>query len=423
MTSAISVSALNEQVKNLLESTFVRVYVEGELSRITYHNSGHIYFTLKDAGSAISCVMFRGNASKLRFRLEEGLKVILDGAITVYKPRGQYQINAFMIEPAGHGALALAYEQLKQRLSQKGYFDPARKKPMPRLPRRIALVTSATGAAVQDMQRVAAQRWPLATLSLYDTVVQGDAAAPSIVRSLTAADRGGYDLIVIGRGGGSIEDLWAFNEEVVAEAVFHARTPVVSAVGHEIDWVITDFVADLRAPTPSAAMQMVLPDRNEMLQNIDMLQEQYDTLLRQRLHRCRDMLVHLKESYERHSIEQKLQSRLEEIAQMRERFDHAVDFCLERARRQIEPAASSLERTMQGLLNAKMAQLANLRSSFEANNPERKSKKGFAQIVREGKVVELESLQVGERFEAMDAYCKVMAEVLEAEPFETREKG
>ena len=140
MTSTISVSELNEQIKNLLETTFVRVYVEGELSRITYHNSGHIYFTLKDAGSAISCVMFRGNASKLRFRLEEGLKVILDGAISVYKPRGQYQINAFMIEPAGHGALALAYEQLKRRLGEQGYFDPANKKPLPRIPRRIALV-------------------------------------------------------------------------------------------------------------------------------------------------------------------------------------------------------------------------------------------------------------------------------------------
>ncbi|MDX1295766.1 MAG: exodeoxyribonuclease VII large subunit, partial [Sulfurimonadaceae bacterium] len=229
MTTAISVSELNEQIKNLLESTFVRVYVEGELSRITYHNSGHIYFTLKDAGSAISCVMFRGNATKLRFRLEEGLKVILDGAISVYKPRGQYQINAFMIEPAGHGALALAYEQLKQKLSAQGYFEPSRKKPMPRLPKKIALVTSATGAALQDMHRVAAHRWPLAKLSVYDSIVQGDAAAPSIVRNILSADKAGYDLIVIGRGGGSIEDLWAFNEEMVADAVYHATTPIISA--------------------------------------------------------------------------------------------------------------------------------------------------------------------------------------------------
>ena len=158
MTAPLSVSELNEQIKNLLETTFVRVYVEGELSRITYHNSGHVYFTLKDTGSAISCVIFRGNVSRLRFRLEEGLKVILEGAISVYKPRGQYQINAYMIEPAGHGALALAYEQLKQRLFEKGYFDPSRKKPMPRIPKRIALVTSATGAALQEMQRFT-KRW------------------------------------------------------------------------------------------------------------------------------------------------------------------------------------------------------------------------------------------------------------------------
>ena len=155
--NTITVSTLNEQIKSLLESTFVRVYVEGELSRITHHNSGHIYFTLKDAGSAISGVMFRGNASKLKFRLEEGLKVVIEGAVTVYTPRGSYQINAFNIEPAGHGALALAFEQLKAKLSAQGYFDPAIKKPMPKFPKRIALVTSATGAALQDMQRLAGQ--------------------------------------------------------------------------------------------------------------------------------------------------------------------------------------------------------------------------------------------------------------------------
>jgi exodeoxyribonuclease VII large subunit len=416
MTTAISVSELNEQVKNLLESTFVRVYVEGELSRITYHNSGHIYFTLKDSGSAISCVMFRGNATKLRFRLEEGLKVILDGAITVYKPRGQYQINAFMIEPAGHGALALAYEQLKQKLSAQGYFEPSAKKPMPKLPKKIALVTSATGAALQDMQRVTAHRWPLAKLFVYDSIVQGEAAAPSIVRNIQLADAAGYDLIVIGRGGGSIEDLWAFNEEMVADAVYHANTPIVSAVGHEIDWVISDFVADLRAPTPSAAMQMVLPDRNEMLQSIDTIFGQYDALMQQRLHRYSDKIVHLKQSYERHSIDQKLKNKTEEIMQLRQRYEQSVGFAIERSRRLLAPVAENLERNLQALLNTKKAALANMRQNLEANNPELKSKKGFAQIAKEGKVVALSMLQQGDRFEAMDAKVKVTATVENSEP-------
>ncbi|MDX1295950.1 MAG: exodeoxyribonuclease VII large subunit [Sulfurimonadaceae bacterium] len=418
MTAAISVSELNEQIKNLLETTFVRVYVEGELSRITYHNSGHIYFTLKDSGSAISCVMFRGNATKLRFRLEEGLKVIIDGAISVYKPRGQYQINAFMIEPAGHGALALAYEQLKQKLSAQGYFDPSHKKPIPRLPKKIALVTSATGAALQDMQRVAAHRWPLAKLFVYDSIVQGDAAAPSIVRNIQAADAAGYDLVIIGRGGGSIEDLWAFNEESVADAVYRANTPIVSAVGHEIDWVITDFVADLRAPTPSAAMQMVLPDQHEMFQSIDGIMGQYEALLQQRLHHYADKVAHLKQSYERHSIEQKLRNKNEEIVQLRQRFDQSVGFALERSRRLLDPVAQNLERNMTSLMTMKQAALTGMLRNLEANNPELKSKKGFAQISRSGKVVELSSLQSGDTFEAMDASVKVSATVDKSEPIQ-----
>ena len=250
----LSVSSLNEQIKTLLESTFTRVLVEGELSRVTCHNSGHIYFTLKDASSSIKAVMFKGNASKLKFELQEGLKVILDGAITLYKPRGEYQINCFSIQPSGHGALALAYEQLKERLSSKGYFDSARKKPLVKFPKKIALITSATGAALQDMLRVANSRYRAIEIDIYDVLVQGESAAPAIVKALGLADAKGYDVIVMGRGGGSIEDLWAFNEEIVADAIFKAKTPIVSAVGHEIDWVISDFVADLRAPTPSAAV-------------------------------------------------------------------------------------------------------------------------------------------------------------------------
>lgn len=416
MIAPISVSALNEQIKNLLESTFVRVYVEGELSRITYHSSGHIYFTLKDAGSAISGVMFRGNATKLRFRLEEGLKVVVEGAITLYKPRGSYQINAFMIEPSGHGALALAFEQLKTKLQQKGYFEPTRKKALPKFPRRIALVTSATGAALQDMQRVAAQRWPLAKLSVYDAVVQGESAAPSIVRAIAAADKQDYDVIVIGRGGGSIEDLWAFNEESVADAVYAARTPVVSAVGHEIDWVISDFVADLRAPTPSAAMQMILPDRNEMLQSIDVMMQQMGSMMQQRLHRQGEQLLHLKESYARHSIEQRLKNSLDEIAQLRQRFTQSMLFTLEGARRELLPLEQNLGRAIFSQLNSKKSELAHLQSTLEANNPKLKTKKGYAQISQNKKVIDLAALKKGDIFEAMDEHRKVTANVLNSEP-------
>ncbi len=411
MQQTITVSALNEQIKGLLETTFVRVFVEGELSRITHHNSGHIYFTLKDANSAISGVMFRGNASKLKFRLEEGLKVVVEGAITLYAPRGSYQINAFNIEPAGHGALALAFEQLKSKLSEQGYFAPERKKALPKFPKRIALVTSATGAALQDMQRVAAQRYPLAQLYVYDTVVQGEYAAPSIVNAITAADAQAFDVIVVGRGGGSMEDLWGFNEEIVANAIYQAKTPVVSAVGHEIDWLISDFVADLRAPTPSAAMQMILPDQNELLQTVDMLSQQMSQTMQQKLYNASEKLNHLKSSYERNSIEQRIKNRLEEIVQLKKRFDQSISYLLENRTRQLTPVAENLTRQATSNLIQRENSVTALMQALQAQDPKLKSKKGFAQIAKEGKVLDLSELEVGDSFEAMDASRSVTAVV------------
>lgn len=411
MQQAITVSTLNEQIKGLLETTFVRVFVEGELSRITHHNSGHIYFTLKDSSSSISGVMFRGNASKLKFRLEEGLKVVVEGAITLYAPRGSYQINAFNIEPAGHGALALAFEQLKTRLSEQGYFAPEIKKPIPKFPKRIALVTSATGAALQDMQRVASQRYPLVELYVYDTVVQGENAAPSIVNAIRAADAQAFDVIVVGRGGGSMEDLWGFNEEIVANAIFQAKTPIVSAVGHEIDWLISDFVADLRAPTPSAAMQMILPDQNELLQTLDVISQQMSQSVQQKLFNASEKLGHLKNSYERNSIEQRIKNRLEEIAQLKSRFEQSMGYTLENRRRQLTPVAENLTRQVSSNLAQKQNTIATLMQALQAQDPKLKSKRGFAQIAKEGKVFDLSELEVGDSFEAMDAYRAVSATV------------
>lgn len=409
----LSVSELNEQIKNLLESTFTRVLVEGELSRITYHNSGHIYFTLKDKNAAISCVMFRGNASKLKFRLEEGLKVMMDAALTLYVPRGSYQLNAFSIEPAGHGALALAYEQLKKRLEDKGYFDSERKKAFVKIPKTIALVTSATGAALQDMQRVAQERWPLVRLFVYDTLVQGDGAAPNIVQAIQAADTQGFDAIVVGRGGGSMEDLWAFNEEVVADAIYQAKTPIISAVGHEIDWVISDFVADLRAPTPSAAMQMILPDRNEYYQTIDGISTQYDVQMRQKLYRYDEQLRHLYSAFEQNSIEQKINNAMQQVSMLQERFHQSINYKLERAQSLITPLIQTTQRQIEVLLNSKAVQVQHATQALENLNPKRSSKEGYAQVSKDGKVVSLDALKVGDTFEAMSASLIVSSEVKE----------
>ncbi|MEN4046400.1 exodeoxyribonuclease VII large subunit [Sulfurimonas sp. NW15] len=411
----LSVSALNEQIKTVLESTFERVFVEGELSRITFHNSGHIYFTLKDKDSAVSCVMFRGNASKLRFRLEEGMKVIIDGAVTLYKPRGSYQINCFSIEPAGQGALALAYEQLKQKLSAQGYFAPERKKELPKFPSRIALITSGTGAALQDMLRVANSRYRLLKIDVYDVLVQGEGAAFSIVNALKIADTKGYDIIVIGRGGGSIEDLWAFNEESVADALFHAKTPVVSAVGHEIDWVISDFVADLRAPTPSAAMEMILPDTNELYQYLDSLSTQLTQKITHKVYNLQQELLHVKNSYLQHSVEKKLQYRVDEIKKLQKDFAQAITFRLQNYKKEVDSLQQRFPQTIQSVLNIAQNQLLNLQKMLESNNPKYKNKKGFAQIVKNSQVVDLSSLNVDDVFEAQSDTYIVSAKVLKKE--------
>jgi len=409
----LSVDALNEQIKNLLETTFVRNFVEGELSRVTYHNSGHIYFTLKDSNASISCVMFKGNASRLKFRLEEGLKVVLEAAITVYKPRGQYQLNVLSAEPSGQGALALAFEQLKSKLQEQGYFAPEHKKELPRYIMSLGLVTSETGAALQDMLRVAESRWPLVKVSLYDAVVQGDKAPNSIARAIKTADKNSHDVLVIGRGGGSMEDLWGFNEEIVANSIYHCKTPIVSAVGHEIDWVISDYVADMRAPTPSAAMEMILPDKNEILMNIDGLMQQLTRTQGQRLLRSSEKIKHLKQAYSQNSIENRLKMKMDEVKQIRSMFNQKMSYLLESAKREISPMSQMLPRQMQTILHAKAQDLKQLQTAFLSQDPKLKNKKGFAQVSKEGKLIELEGLEVGETFEVMSDKVKLKAEVRE----------
>ena len=234
----LSVSVLNSQLKALVESTFVQVQVQGEISNLTLHTSGHMYFSLKDADSQVRCVMFRGNVNALRFEPKDGMSVVVSGGVSVYMPRGEYQIQCKSMIPEGIGELTLRFQQLKEKLQAKGYFES--KKLLPAYPKRIAIVTSLNGAALQDMLKVARKRWNLTKIVAINTLVQGNEAKDSIARNIAYADSffgtsQGFDVIVVGRGGGSIEDLWAFNEEVVAEAIFHARTPIVSAVGHEVD--------------------------------------------------------------------------------------------------------------------------------------------------------------------------------------------
>lgn len=411
----ISVSSLNEQIKSLLETSFTRILVEGELSRITFHNSGHIYFTLKDASSSIKAVMFRGNASKIRFELKEGMKVVLDGAISLYKPRGEYQINCFSIDPSGQGALALAYEQLKEKLSLKGYFEASIKKELPNFPSRIALITSATGAALQDMIRVANTRYKAVEIDVYDVLVQGQSAAWQISNAINVADKNQYDILVVGRGGGSIEDLWAFNEEIVADAIFKAITPVISAVGHEIDWVISDFVSDLRAATPSVAMQVCLPDTNELYQYLDSLGSQFDSAVSQKLcNRSKD-LDHLKELFSQNSIQKQLQQKTLQVQQCKEQFFQTISFKIQNFSREKESLASRFPHLIDSILNNKQNQLDNFNKMLESNNPKLKSKSGFAQISKNKKVIDISELDVNDDFELQSDTIYLRARVIKKE--------
>lgn len=263
----VSVTELTQYIKLLFDRDDVlsAITVRGELSNYKMHSSGHHYFTLKDDGAVISCVMFRGDASHLRFRPESGMKVILSGRVSLFPKSGQYQIYVSDMQPDGVGALYIAFEQLKKKLQEEGLFDAARKKPLPRFPRKIALVTSPTGAAVRDMIRVLRHRYPLADILVCPVRVQGEGAAKEIAEMLDYVNELRLaDLIITGRGGGSIEDLWAFNEETTARAIYRSDIPVISAVGHEPDVTIADFVADLRAATPSNGAELAVPDGAEL---------------------------------------------------------------------------------------------------------------------------------------------------------------
>ena len=262
-----TVTALNEYIKMKLESddALLHVFIRGEISNFTNHKSGHFYFTVKDETSRLSAVMFRSAASKLAFLPENGMKIIIGGRISAYVRDGQYQIYADTMEPDGVGALYIAYEQLKAKLDAEGLFDESKKKPLPRYPMRIGVITSPTGAAIRDIINILGRRFPIAETVLYPSLVQGEGAAPQLIEGLRYFnEKGNVNVIIIGRGGGSLEDLWAFNNEALVREVAASRIPVISAVGHEIDFTLCDFAADRRAPTPSAAAEIAVPERFEL---------------------------------------------------------------------------------------------------------------------------------------------------------------
>lgn len=327
MANIYTVSQINGYIKRMFEQDFLlsQVSVKGEVSNLKYHTSGHIYFSLKDTGGVLQAVMFAGNRRGLRFSMENGDRVVVSGEISVYERDGKYQIYAREITKEGVGDLYARYMQLKKRLEEMGMFDAIYKKPIPRFAGKVGIVTAKTGAAIQDMVQIARRRNPYVQLYLYPAQVQGSGAAETIVKGIQYLDQLQLDVIIIGRGGGSIEDLWAFNEEIVATAVFECRTPIISAVGHETDTTIVDWVSDLRAPTPSAAAELAVFDYRQLLQQICDLENQLQQLIWQKTDYMKEKLEHYRAVLRLSAPQNKLQEKRRQCAEYQERMNRCMN--------------------------------------------------------------------------------------------------
>lgn len=391
MSRIYSVTQLNTEIKGLLESnpSFRNVFVQGEISNYKQHTSGHHYMTLKDAGGAISAVLFRSDALRLKFRLANGMKVIARGRVSSFPKTGQVQLYLADLMPDGAGALHLAFEQLKRRLHEEGLFDEAHKRPLPAMPARIALVTSPTGAAVRDMLRILARRFPLAEVEIWPVLVQGEGAPEAIAAALrTVSARGTADLIITGRGGGSMEDLWAFNDERVARAIYDSAIPVISAVGHEPDVTIADFVADLRAPTPSGAAELAVPDQNELRLTIDQLSGRLERAMERRMAAAQQRLEHLSGRLAQRTPARYLEERRARADELAHRLQQAGLRLLEARRTRLLFQAGRLHDGWQRTQAARQSALAQQTARLDALSPLKVLSRGFAVATdRSGAVV------------------------------------
>lgn len=362
-----SVGQVNTYIKNMFTQDFFlqRINVQGEVSNCKYHSSGHIYFTLKDQAGAINCIMFAGNRKGLTFPMKDGDKVVVTGSIEVYERDGKYQLYARTISLYGEGDLYRRYEALKQELEEMGMFAEEYKQPIPKFAKKIGIVTAPTGAAIQDIRNISMRRNPYVQLILYPALVQGEGAKESIVNGIHALEQLDVDLIIVGRGGGSIEDLWAFNEEIVARAIFECSVPVISAVGHETDTTITDYVADLRAPTPSAAAELAVYDVNRLMQDLSAMQKRLRRLVLGSIEMKRNRFLQYAARMRYLSPKNQLNGKRQYAADLEERLTHAMQHTFSLKKHKLELLAGTLD----GLSPLKkMSQGFSFVSDLEGNN-------------------------------------------------------
>lgn len=342
---ALTVTDVNRYIKSLLTADDVlsSVAIRGEISNFKAHGSGHLYFTLKDEGGEIAAVMFRGDASRMQFRPTDGMRVVAYGSVDVYEKSGRYQVYVRAMQADGIGAMMLAYERLKQKLLAEGLFDPARKKPIPRFPSCVGVITAPTGAAIRDILNITGRRYPQAKILLYPSLVQGADAPANLCQGLLALNAmAACDVIILGRGGGSLEDLWAFNDEALVRAVAASEIPVISAVGHETDFTLCDLVADLRAPTPSAAAEIAVPDRAALQANLMQTKDALEKSALACVARTKQALLQKSRALELLSPEGRLQRMQQQVKSWRERMDRAAEHHLQRKNMELQRAIERL---------------------------------------------------------------------------------
>ena len=424
MNQILTVSQINGYLKELLDEDvqLKSIYIRGEISNFTNHlRTGHFYFTLKDARTSIKAVMFKWNASRLRFMPQNGMSVIIFGSVQLFERDGICQIICADMQPDGLGALYMAFEQLKERLGREGLFDPGHKKPLPQYPEKIAVVTAKTGAAIQDIIHILSRRWPLGELILCPALVQGEGAPASIVSALQLAETVSPDVIIVGRGGGSLEDLWAFNDERVARAVYTCRVPVISAVGHETDYTICDLVADLRAPTPSAAAELCAPDISGLRREVAEIAESLNRCLSDRIRLEGSRVAAVQKRLAVSSPETQLERRMEKVEHLEKRMrtaaqtiqsaasarvaaaayrlrTHSPEGKIRKGEGDLVASAVRLRAAMAGRIGAAERQLIGNAARLEGLSPMRVLARGYTlTTTQDGQPADLKKLQPGDR--------------------------
>lgn len=394
-SSEMSVTQLNDYVKRIIDNDKLlsAVSVKGEISNLTVHRSGHLYFTLKDEGGQVKAVMFRSAASRLRFEPENGMKVIVRCSVSVYVQTGSYQLYVNSMQPDGIGALYLAYEQLKNKLAEEGLFDGEHKLPIPQIPLKIGVITSPTGAAIRDIINVLGRRFPLAKVYLYPSLVQGEYAEENLIEAVDYFDKSKLaDVVIIGRGGGSIEDLWAFNSERLARRIYECQVPVISAVGHETDFTICDFVSDMRAPTPSAAAELASPDKFELLLRLDAFLDRCSNILISKIQRYEERLLSLAKSPYLTDSNAVFSSQTEKISELKKKLADIKNIFAE---------------------NQEVS-LRYLSGKLESLNPLAVLKRGYSVICLSDRLVRLvDDIEVGDRVDITLSDGKAIAKIIE----------